>query len=348
MPAQGDNPVPSFHERAHQVRYSNKFITKVAALLVGAALMSTAVSGCSSQPTDTLTVVSHDSFVFDKTLIAAFKKASGITVRVLKAGDAGAMTNKLVLTKEQPIGDAVFGIDNTFAGVALKNGILADNKLTAIDFGDVCFNYDKKWFADHKVTPPSNWQDLVKPEYRDLTVVENPATSSTGLSFLASTVAKFGEAGYLGFWGQLKQNGLKVTAGWEDAYYTEFSGSAGSTGSRPIVLSYSSSPADEVRADGKSQTVALLDGAFRQTEYAAVLKNGKNPAGAKLFIDFLLSPAFQSTVAPNMYVYPVNKTVALPTAWALWGKPATSSLGDKLDFNANRSQWLADWSTLFG
>ncbi len=330
------------------MRFTNKFIPKVAAILVGATVMATTVSGCSQATPDTLTVVSHDSFVFDKTMIAAFKKESGITVKVLKAGDAGAMTNKLVLTKNQPIGDAVFGIDNTFAGVAIENGILENDKLTAIDFGDVCFNFDKKWFADHSVTPPSNWQDLVKPEYRDLTVVENPSTSSTGLAFLASTVGKFGETGYLDFWKQLKANGLKVTAGWEDAYYTEFSGSADSTGSRPIVLSYSSSPADEVRADGKSQTVALLDDAFRQTEYAAVLKNGKNPVGAKLFIDFLLSPTFQSTVAANMYVYPVNKTVALPDSWALWGKPATSSLGDNLDINGKRSEWLANWSAIFG
>jgi thiamine transport system substrate-binding protein len=328
---------------------------KIAATVFTATLVSIGLGGCSRADLivdyplpKAITVVSHDSFVFDDSMITAFKKESGITVSVVKAGDAGALTNKLVLTKDQPIGDAVFGIDNTFSGLAISKGIIENDALTAIDFGDVCFNYDIAGLAKRGVQAPTSFRDLVKPAYKDLTVVENPATSSTGLAFLATTVAAFGDNGYQAYWNRLKANGLKVTAGWEDAYYTEFSGSAESTGTRPIVLSYSASPADEVGDQGVSRTKALLNDCFRQTEFAGVLTNAKNPAAAELFVKFLLSETFQKSIAGNMYVYPIVSETVLPKTWTDWASPANSTLGDKLDISASRTKWLANWQAIFG
>jgi len=205
-----------------------------------------------------VTLITHDSFNVDKKVLADFEKSSGITVTLLAQGDAGAMTNKLVLTKDSPLGDAVFGIDNTFASRALDAGILqpytspaaaggsdrfsvGDDRLTAVDYGDVCVNVDHTWFSDHKVAEPVTFEDLAKAEYKDLLVVESPATSSPGLAFLLGTVAHFGADGWQKYWQQLKDNGVKVTAGWEDAYSVDFSGSSGK-GDRPLVVSYASSP----------------------------------------------------------------------------------------------------------
>jgi thiamine transport system substrate-binding protein len=355
MPAQGGKlkPVPRYQRsrflKGHNMSFESNSRIKVGLVAAVAALSAVSLTGCAptAQGPVTITVVSHDSFVFGKDQIAQFKKQTGITVRVLKKGDAGLLTNQLVLTKDAPLGDAVFGIDNTFEGVATSNGII-DGNLTAVDYGDVCFNYDQKWFADHSVTPPTSWRDLTKPAYKNLTVVENPATSSTGLSFLATTVAAFGSPAYLDYWKTLKANGLKVAAGWEDAYYTDFSGAADSTGKYPIVLSYSASPADEVRADGKSQTKALLNECFRQTEFAGVLKHAKHPAEAQKFVKYLLSDRFQQTIPGNMYVYPIVKTTKLPDAWSQFAAPATSVLGSDLDVNANRATWLKSWNDIFG
>ena len=172
-------------------------------------------------------------------------------------------------------------------------------------------------------------------------MVENPTTSSTGLAFLASTVGRFGEAKWLQFWKALKANDVKIAAGWEDAYYTHFSGSAGH-GSYPIVLSYSSSPADE------TNTAAILDGCFRQTEYAAVLKGAENSRGAVKLVHWLLSQEFQESLPGAMYVSPVIDGVTLPESWATKAPSARSFFGENLDINANRSQWLRSWSNLFG
>ena len=290
-------------------------------------------------------LVAHDSFVMSKELIADFDKTSGYTLKILKAGDAGGLTNRLILTKAAPIGDAVFGIDNTFASLATSNHII-DGSLSPTDFGDVCFNYDKAWFAQHKFAAPSSISELTLAKYKGLTVIENPNLSSTGLAFLAATVDIFGSSDWESYWRSLKRNAVKVANGWEAAYYTDFSGSSGK-GSYPIVLSYAPSPADEVRSDGQSQTASITDGCFRQTEYVGVLKNAKNPKGAKAIIKYLLGAKFQASIPQAMYMYPIVVGTPIPNAWSNFTQIASHTYGDKLDFNANRKNWLAKWSAIF-
>lgn len=307
------------------------------------------LAGCSpSTEGQTVTIASHDSFVFSKEMAAEFRSQTGIRVKVLKQGDAGALTNKLVLTKGNPIADAVFGIDNTFASVATDAGAI-DGSLSAIDFGDVCFNYDKRWFVDNSVAAPTSWLQLTDATYRGLTVVQNPSTSSTGLAFLAATVANLGEGSWQRWWSALKANDVTVTAGWEDAYYTQFSGTADAIGTKPIVLSYSSSPAYEVRENGQSATASILDGCFRQIEYAGVLSNAKHKDAAAKLIDFLKSETFQKQIPDTMYVYPIDTKVELPEAWAKWAPAATKVANDsQLNFATDRANWLSDWDAIFG
>jgi thiamine transport system substrate-binding protein len=313
------------------------------AIAVSGALL---LSGCAdTSRAQTVTLVAHDSFAISDESIADFETQSGYRLEILRAGDAGSLTNRLVLTKESPIGDVVFGIDNTFRGVADENQII-DDSLSEVNYSDVCFNYDRVWFEQNKIAPPTSWKDLTNPTYRGLTVVSNPLTSSPGLAFLATTVASFGETAFESYWQDLKANEVKVAAGWEEAYFTEFSGSAG-MGSHPIVLSYSSSPAAEIRENGESQTVALLDECFRQIEYIGVLDGALNREGAKELVEFLLSEGFQSTMPGLMYVYPVNQNAKIPSEWSKFGPMARSTIGQDLDLALNRTLWQDKWSAIF-
>ncbi|MEY4320646.1 MAG: hypothetical protein RLZZ471_587 [Actinomycetota bacterium] len=312
---------------------------KYLAAFVGLSL-AIGLSGCASQSEAApLTVVVHDSVVITDAQLAEFKKETGIEVKLVKAGDAGAMTNKLILTKDQPIGDMFYGIDNTFIGAATSANIVGD--YSAIDFGDVCFNYDKTWFTNHEQAAPETIQDLTKPEFKGLTVVENPSTSSTGLAFLIATVGTFGADKWTKYWEDLKANDVRIDAGWEEAYNVNFSGSAGK-GNYPILLSYSSSPAFE------ENTASIDDGCFRQTEYAGLLTGGSQVEGAKKFINFLLSDKFQKTIPDSMYMYPVSTKVALPEAWSTKAPAATNAVAvDSKTINANRSTWLKAWDAIF-
>jgi thiamine transport system substrate-binding protein len=317
---------------------------KLVSLLAGSSLL---LAGCApaDQAATKVTLVAHDSFAISDESIAQFQKASGFELEIIRAGDAGSLTNRLVLTRDSPIADVVFGIDNTFRGIADESGII-EGDLVPVDYADVCFNYDRVWFEERSIIPPASWRDLTKPAFNSLTVVTNPLSSSPGLAFLASTVAAFGEPAFQQYWKELRDNGVMIASGWEEAYFTYFSGSSGN-GEYPIVLSYSSSPAAEIRDDGKSQTAALLDECFRQTEFVGTLAGASNPEGAKTLVEFLLSESFQNTMPGLMYVYPVNEKAVIPAKWSQFGPTARSTIGEDLSIATHREKWQTKWSAIF-
>ncbi|MFH5821662.1 thiamine ABC transporter substrate binding subunit [Georgenia sp. AZ-5] len=310
-----------------------------------------------------LTVVTHDSFALTEELIEMFEAESGYDLTFVAPGDGGALVNQLILTKDSPLGDVVFGIDNSFAARAIDEGVLEPysspalppsardyavddaGSLTPVDMGDVCVNVDHQWFADAGIPEPATLQDLADPAYKDLLVVTNPATSSPGLAFLLATVGAFGPDGWQQYWQQLRDNGVKVVEGWSDAYYVDFSGSEGA-GPRPLVVSYASSPAAEVPEDGaEPRTGALLDTCFRQVEYAGVLEGAQNPEGARAFVDFLLSEEVQADIPGQMYMYPVDNQVPLPGSWLEFAPLAEKPFEvAPADISAHREEWIAAWT----
>ena len=309
-------------------------------------------------------LVTHESFHLPKKLLKQFQEESGYELVVRAAGDAGVLTNKLVLTKSNPLGDVAFGVDNTFASRALDEGVFApydatlpegadeyllpgddDRALTPVDNASVCVNVDDTWFADHDLAPPTSLDDLVDPAYRDLFVTPGAATSSPGMAFLLATIAAYGEDGWQDWWTELMANGAELTDGWSDAYQVDFT-QGGGKGDRPIVLSYDSSPAFTV-ADGRSTTSALLDTCFRQVEYAGVLDGAENPDGARALVDFLVSPEVQAALPDSMYVFPVDSSVELPAEWAQFAQQPTDPLEvDPAAIDEHRDAWLRDWSDL--
>ena len=310
--------------------------------LIALLLPLVILTGCAETPT-TVRLAAHDSFVISDELIAEFEESSGFSLEIIRLGDTGSMTNQLILTKNAPIADAFFGIDNTFASLATENGIV-DGEMTAIDYSDVCFNYDIDWFVREGIEPPGSWRDLPNPEFNSLTVVTNPRLSSPGLAFLATTFAGFEtNAEVFEYWRNLRDNGLKVSGSWEDAYFTDFTRYGGS---RPIVLSYASSPSAEVEG-GVAKTAALTEECFRQFEYAGVLDNSRNPQGADALVNFLVSDSFQRSVPEAMYVYPAVEGTEVPNDWAIFAQSAESVLGDADEIAENRERWLRDWSDVF-
>ena len=301
------------------------------------------LTGCSAAPIETVRLATHDSFAMSDALIAEFEQTTGYQLEIVRLGDTGTLTNQLALTKNAPIADAFYGIDNTFRSLAEKEGIAAGD-FVEINYSDVCFNYDIAWFEQNNLTPPANWRELTKPEYKALTVVTNPRFSSPGLAFLATTFAGFEtDMQTFEYWRNLRDNQVKVASSWEDAYFSDFTRYGGN---RPIVLSYASSPAAEV-VDGVAGSAALLDECFRQVEYASTLRGAANTAGAAALIEFLVSQSFQASIPEAMYVYPSVEGVEVPEAWAKFALPARSTLGDAQKLSQNREKWLKDWSDVF-
>jgi thiamine transport system substrate-binding protein len=320
-----------------------------------------------SENTAEIILMTHDSFSVSKTVVAEFESKHNARLQFLKAGDTGAMLNQAILSKNNPMADVLFGVDNTFMSRALaaemflpyRSPLLSDipdeleldptYRLLPVDYGDVCLNYDRKWFATKGLAPPTRLEDLTVPAYKGLTVVENPATSSPGLAFLLTTIGHFGRDGYLNFWQKLRDAKVQVTSGWEQAYWGSFS--AASKGDRPIVVSYASSPAAEVHFAEKSMkqspTAAVVQKgtAFRQIEFVGILRGTKRADMARKLVDFMLDRTFQEDIPLQMFVFPANKKAVLPTVFVKHARIAEHPVFvSPQDIAAYREEWIEAWT----
>ncbi|MBK7448745.1 MAG: thiamine ABC transporter substrate-binding protein [Anaerolineales bacterium] len=325
------------------------------------------LSACAPAGPTTLTIMTHDSFAITEDVVTAFETTNNVDVIFLQSGDAGTMLNKAILAKDAPLADVMFGVDNTFLSRALEADIfdayqspalsdvpaefVLDSSFRAlpVDYGDVCINYDKKYFSENNLTVPQTLGDLIMPEYKGLLVVENPATSSPGLAFLLATRAYYGD-GYLDYWKRLKENGVVIVGSWETAYYTNFSGSSG-RGPQPIVISYGTSPAAEMifaspPLDDAPTASSLGPGTcFRQVEFVGILKNGQNRDLAEKFVDFMLGKEFQEDMPLNMFVYPVNQTAKLPEVFVKYAQVTDQPASITYDeIASNRDTWIEAWT----
>ena len=332
------------------------------------ALLIFLLAACTPKGPAELTVMTHDSFAISEEVVAAFEEANDVQVTFLASGDTGAALNKAILTKDAPLADVFYGVDNTFLSRALEADIFEPyqspalagipaafqldpaNGLLPVDYGDVCINYDKAYFAENNLPIPASLEDLLKPEYNGLLAVENPATSSPGLAFLLATVAHFGDPGYLDFWADLRDNGLVVVNDWETAYYANFSASSGQ-GPQPLVVSYGSSPPAEVifaespLDDAPTASIVGPDTCFRQIEFVGILKGTQQRAMAEKFVDFMLSKDFQEDLPMQMFVFPVNPIAALPDEFVQYAQiPDQPAQLDPAVIAANREVWIQAWT----
>lgn len=335
-------------------------------LLFATTLALASCGGGSTDATITLTLITHESFTPSEGIFDAFTEDTGIRVEVVQSGDAGEIVTKAALTSGNPEGDVLWGVDNTLLPRALEAnvfepyesanlGAIADDlregipgfEVTPVDSGDVCVNYDIAWYAERGIDPPSSLDDLTNGAYAGHLVVQSPLTSSPGLAFMLATIARYGEEDWVGYWSALRDNDVLVVDGWTEAYYDEFSGTQG--GSRPLVVSYGSSPpAEVVFADpprDDAPTAVVVDTCFRQVEYAGILRGTDHPREAGLLIDFLTGTTFQSDLPLTQFVYPANGTVTLPEVFTRHSARPTEPLSIAPDrIAANRVSWLDAWT----
>jgi thiamine transport system substrate-binding protein len=342
---------------SHRIPHRLAHLFTALALACGVSLASAAE----------LRVLTHASFALPQALLTQFEKDAGVTLRISKAGDAGEMLNKLILTRANPVADVVFGIDNVLAAKAQAAQVLdADAGASArlasggdalagtlpaallpVDYGYVTLNYDKAWFARKGLALPTSLEDLAQPAYAGLLVVQNPATSSPGNAFLLATIGALGEEKAFVWWGRMRSNGLKVANGWSEAYYTDFSHNGGS---RPLVVSYATSPAAELfysktqLSEPPTGSLFLRGGVFRQIEGVALVKGGKERAAALRFMAFLRSAAVQQALQTTMWMYPADASTPRvdamrhapePTAFASPGAQAIADHG---------ADWVRRWT----
>ena len=318
-----------------------------------AASFVVAVTACSSSSSNSsidatpneVTLLAYDAFTPQEGIFDAFTAATGAKVKVVTGGDSGVLISKAILTAGTPEGDVLWGLDNTLLSRAQKAELLTSYE--PVDTGDICVNYDKRWFASRNIAPPTSLEDLALPAYKNLLVVQDPVASSPGLGFLLGTIAHFGVDKWQNYWKSLKENGVRVSPDWTSAYTIDFSGSSGK-GKYPLVVSYGSSPPAEVLYAEKPidtpPTAVIESTCFRQTEYVGALRGTRNPNLAVQLISYLLDVPFQESMPLSLFVFPVNKKAALPELFTKFAVAPKNPLTlDPTDIEKNRDAWLNSW-----
>ncbi len=346
----------------------------ISAVVISAlALAACADDSATSDEPDTITLVAYDSFPAADPenpiylALAEFTADTGIGVDILISGDPGTMLSKATLTAGNPEGDVMWGVDNTYLSRAvdaqvfdpyLATGaselpdefteLVPNGEATPVDFGDVCVNYDIAALAAAGIEPPTSLADLALPEYAGQLVVENPATESTGLAFLLATIAEFGDDGWEAYWTALRANDVEIVDSWTQAYYESFSWSGGS---RPLVVSYGSSPPFEMLYATEPleapPTAVVESTCFRQVEFAGVLRGTDAPKAARQLVDFLITERFQREVPLNLFVFPVNPNVELADEFVRYATIPDRPLSlDPAAIDAGRSDWIDRWTDI--
>jgi thiamine transport system substrate-binding protein len=327
-------------------------------------------SGTEGQPA-TLVVASHDSFAISEEVITAFEEEHNVTLQFLELGDAGAALNKIILSKDAPLADLFYGVDNTFLSRALDAGVFApyespllaqipdeleldpEHRLLPVDTGYVNINADRIWFEEQGLPLPTTLEELADPQYAGLLAVLNPATSSPGLAFLLATIDHFGEDGYLAYWESLRANDVLITDGWSTAYYEHFTVGSGGSGDKPLVVSYTSSPPADVlyATDGRTEPASVNispdNGTFRQIEFVGIIEGTQQQELAQAWVDYMLDLPFQNDIPLQMFVYPANENATLPELFTQFGQiPASPAEVDPAQIEANREAWIEAWTNV--
>jgi thiamine transport system substrate-binding protein len=314
-------------------------------LVLGITACTTSSNTSTDATPDEVTLLAYDAFTPQEGIFDAFTAATGAKVKVVTGGDSGVLISKAILTAGTPEGDVLWGLDNTLLSRAQKAELLTSYE--PVDTGDICVNYDKRWFASRNIAPPTSLEDLALPAYKNLLVVQDPVASSPGLGFLLGTIAHFGVDKWQSYWKSLKENGVHVSPDWTSAYTIDFSGSSGK-GKYPLVVGYGSSPPAEVLYAEKPidtpPTAVIESTCFRQTEYVGALRGTRNPKLAAQLIAYLLDVPFQESMPLSLFVFPVTKKATLPDLFTKFAvSPKNPLTLEPADIEKNRDSWLSTW-----
>ena len=300
--------------------------------------------------TPVLTVYTYDSFTSEwgpgPAVEASFEETCGCDLKFVAAGDGAALLSRVLLEGASTEADIVLGLDTTLTEKALGSGLLAPHGDLApldlpVEWTDPTFvPFDWGWFAfvANADTPaPADFEALAASDLK--IVIQDPRSSTPGLGLVMWVKAAYGDrAG--GIWSALADNIVTVTPGWSEAYGLFLEGEA------DAVLSYTTSPAYHLIAEGDASKVAWLfkEGHYMQVEVAGKIAGTDQPALADAFLNFMLTSGFQSAIPTTNWMYPaVTPEDGLPEGYQQMITPVQSLLYSSAEAQTQRDAAVEEW-----
>ncbi|CAH0532528.1 Thiamine-binding periplasmic protein [Vibrio stylophorae] len=300
-----------------------------------------------------LTVYTYSSFASEwgpgPAIEKAFEAQCDCDLQWVALDDGVSILNRVRLEGARSKADVVLGLDNNLLTEAKKTGLFAPHQLSSIKLvpalgdwhNDTFVPYDYGYFAfvyrqDKLSTPPTSMKALLADQSIKV-IYQDPRTSTPGQGLMLWLQTLYGDQAAQA-WQQLASHTVTVTKGWSEAYNLFLQGEA------DMVLSYTSSPAYHIIAENDQRFAAAIfdEGNYRQVEVAAQLKHAPQPQLAQQFLQFVLTPDFQSQMATGNWMYPVTD-VLLPKGFDALPKPVKSLELSADDIAQHRRQWIRQW-----
>jgi thiamine transport system substrate-binding protein len=311
-----------------------------------------------------LIVYTYDSFASwgpARFIEEAFEQLHPVDVQFIATADSRAMLVKLI--EERAVGkqgaDVFIGVEaadlsriaeyDLFLPLTpdevphlanLPSTLLIDPKLAAIPYehGYISFVYDSESLPTEEI--PRTFEELLDDQYARKLILEDPRTSSPGLSFLLWTIDRFGDPGYLEYWTKLTPNILTIAGGWSEAYALFLAGEA------PIVLSFSTDTAYSVIEGGSDRyRVMLLNNqGYQNIYFMGVVRGTEQEALAKEFLNFVLSPIAQERIPTTEWMFPANPEALLPIPFYQHAvTPPQPVILSPDEVGQHLDRWLREW-----
>lgn len=312
----------------------------------------TLLTGAAYAQDPVLTVYTYDSFNSDwgpgPGVEFAFEEICGCDLQFTSTGDGAALLARLRLEGERSDADVVLGIDTNLTAAAIEAGLMAEHGVTTdaltlpVEWNDPYFlPFDWGYFAFvHRANMenvPSSFEALAASETS--IVIQDPRSSTPGLGLLMWVQNAYGDDAPA-IWEALADNVVTVTPGWSEAYGLFLEGEA------DMVLSYTTSPAYHLIAeeDDSYASASFSEGHYMQVEVGGVLQTADNPELAQQFIEFMVSPAFQTVIPETNWMYPAALPAeSLPEGFGALTQPEMALIYSAAEAAAVRDEALATW-----
>ena len=301
-----------------------------------------------------LTVYTYESFASEwgpgPAIEKAFEENCGCDLQFIALDSSIGILGRVQLEGSASKADIVLGLDTNLMTTAKQTGLFAahgtslagrtalpvafkDDVFVPFDWGHFAFVYDSTKLA----TVPTSFDELLAAPEDLRIVIQDPRTATPGLGLLLWIKSVYGDDAPKA-WAALSPKIVTVTKGWWDSYSMFLEGEA------DMVLSYSTSPAYHIVADGTDQykAASFAEGHYMQIEVAAMLKGAPRPELAGKFMNFILDDRFQSVIPTTNWMYPAGKA-SVPEAFGDLISPTKSLLLTPEQVAQNKSAWVAEW-----
>jgi len=259
-----------------------------------------------------------------------FTRRTGIQVEALVVPAAGTLQARIRTEKDRPRADVFVGGDRSLHIPLAREGLLERYRSPVVqqagistDFVDpagfwhgwylgalsIIINTDRfdRELAPRGVRKPATWDDLVRPEFRGHFVMPSPVTTGGGYIFLAAQIFRLGEDRAWAYMRALNTNTSQYTPTAPGTIALLERGEA----TVAMMWAHEAIGARILRA-APLEVIVPPDTGF-EIGAVSIIKGGPNPAGARAYVDFLMTRTPQDVNARFGFRYAVRGDVGVPS-----------------------------------